>query len=287
LFLCSQIAYDKDAGKFLDRLNVLYRLGYQAAFVDLDSIETLKTFRQQFFPEGKSPKIIPPVDVKSLTAYKTPTNPIILFPRITVRATNPERLKQQLQEITQHKIIVAVESMNKEALEVAARDGRVDILVIPTVEHQKVLTKGILSLAQQNQTALEISLTPLIEADHYGRTRIMRALYRLFFMAKPLSHQYLIGSFTTNKWLLRGPREYGALLDVVFHVGEQYIKAMVRENAEKMALRFIKRDQELFIEPGVEIVEIKPTDSNLTKNSKSPTDNHSLIESKSSGSDSK
>lgn len=277
LFLCSQILYDKDAGKFLERLNALYRLGYQAAFVDLDSIESLKSFRQQYFPEGKSPKLNPPVDVKSLLAYKTPASPIILFPRITVRSTNPDRLKQQLQEVTQHKIIIAVESMNKEALEVAARDGRVDILVIPTVEHQKVLTKGILSLAQQNQTALEISLTPLIEADHYARTRILRALYRLFFMGKPLSHHYLIGSYTTNNWLLRGPREYEALLDIVFHVGEQFIKAMVRENAENLALRFIKRDQDFFVEPGVEIVDFKPADPAKSNNSNSSDEIKSQI----------
>ena len=255
MFLATQIPFDTNSDRFQQRVAMLYRLGYQGAIVELKNLNQLKIFKEQCFPNQQSPKIAPPVNITSILRYKNPEYSIPLIPRITLQPKNENDLKRQLQEMSQTKIIVVVQSTDKEILEVAARDGRVDILAVPTIEYQKALTKGIISLTQQNACSLEISLTPLLEAEHHARTKIMRMLYRLFLMAKPLSHLFICGSYTTDINLLRGPRECEAILEALFEIPEIFAKKIFRENAEALALRFIKRDQDLFIEPGVEVVQ--------------------------------
>lgn len=275
MFIAANICYDSDNELFRKRLELLYRLGYQGGIVDLGQIEKLSEFKTIYYPNQKSPKISPPVSIPSLLSYKIEGLPIPIIPRITLRPHSPEQLKNLLSQMIIHKVLIAVESLSKEVLEVAARDGRVDIISVPTVEHQKILTKGILSLVRQSGCTLEVSLVPLIEADHFKRTKLLRALYRLFLMAKPLSHKYVLGMNTGDTWLYRGPVEYLAILHTFFQIAEVFAKGIIRENAQELVVRYIKRDQDLFIEPGVEIVAEKKalplkSSSTLTKGEDSP-----------------
>ena len=183
---------------------------------------------------------------------------ISLIPRITLKPENPRSLKRELSVWKERRCLIAVKSLNKEILEIAARDGRVDILSVPSIDYQKSLTKGIISLARQNECFLDLSLTPLIEFEHFRRTKILRVLYRLLLKAKPSAHKYLIGSdyIDNNPWFMRGPKEIISFLHSVCNVTEFQAKKFLAHNPEEIILRFIKRDQKLFIEPGVEIVDI-------------------------------
>jgi RNase P/RNase MRP subunit p30 len=258
VFIATHIPYDSNLEIFQERIEFLHHIGYQGAIIDIPSIETLKEFKINCYPNQKSPKITPPINIVSLLAYKGENFSIPLVPCITIQPKNESELKQRLQIITQSRILITVQSANKEVLEVAARDGRVDILAMPTLECQKTLTKGIFSLAQQNNCNIELSFTPFLEAEHHARTKIMRMLYRLFLMAKPLSHSYLIGAFTADNWLYRGPHESEAILESIFEIAEPFAQKIIKDNVEAMILRYIKRDQGLFIEPDVEIVGERP-----------------------------
>ncbi|MHA1602918.1 MAG: RNase P subunit p30 family protein [Promethearchaeota archaeon] len=261
MYINSSIPWLSDSNKFSKLVHLCYRVGYQAAIVDLQSEQEYKQFTQSdFYPQEKV-SVSFPLSIKTIGDYKEPISkfsPIPLLPRITLKPKNEEALKKDLSSWSQRSCLIAVQSTKKEILEVAARDGRVDLLSIPTDEHQSALTKGIISLAKQNQVFLDISITPFIILEYYKRSKAFRVLHRLFSSAKPLSHFYSLGSSSeirNKSWLIRGPKETLAILHAILDVPEVFAKQMIGDNCEKLVMRFIKRDQELFIEPGVEIVD--------------------------------
>ena len=258
MFINSCIPWQNNPSDFLKLISLCHQIGYQAAIVDLKSKNDYQTFiKSDFFPKNL-PKIKFPLSIEEILNYRTTNSPIPLIPRITLNPENINSLKKDLSVWKERRCLIAVNSLHKEILEIAARDGRVDILSIPTIDSQKNLTKGIISLARQNECYLDISLTPIVEFEHFKRTKILRVLYRLLLKAKPSSNKYLIGSdcINNNFWLMRGPKESISFLYSVCNLSEFQAKKILASNAEEILLRFIKRDQKLFIEHGVEIVNI-------------------------------
>ena len=268
MFVNSNIPWQRDPTSFQHSVSMLYRVGYQAAIVSLYNRAEFQAFlKSPFFPD-KRPEISLPVSVPSIISYKMPDIPIPCIPCIVIKATNGQSLKQELARWVQTRCLISVESLNKETLEVAARDGRVDMLNCPTTDHIKALTKGIISLARQNHCFLNITISPIIQATHHKRTRILRAMYRLFLSAKPNSNKYVLGShqhILDDSWLIRGPRESSAILQALFNIPEMHANHILGKHGEKLILRFIKRDQQLFIEPGVEIVDIQKKGEEIKK----------------------
>ncbi len=258
MFINSCIPWQNNPSDFLKITSLCHRIGYQAAIVDLKSKNDYQNFiRSDFFPKNL-PKIKFPLSIEAVLKYRTEISPIPLIPRVTLSPESSNSLKKALSVWKERRCLIAVNSLNKEILEIAARDGRVDILSVPTIDSQKNLTKGIISLARQNECYLDISLTSLIEFEHFKRTKILRVLYRLLLKAKPSSNKYIIGSDSINHniWLMRGPKESISFLNSVCNIPEFQAKKILANNVEEIVLRFIKRDQKLFIEPGVEIVNI-------------------------------
>ena len=258
MFINSCIPWQNEPTNFLKNISLCHKIGYQAAIIDLKSKGDYQDFiKSDFFPKDL-PKIKFPLSIETILNYRTKISPISLIPRVTLTPESPNSLKKDLSVWKERRCLIAIKSLNKEILEVAARDGRVDILSIANINYQKSLTKGIISLARQNECFLDISLTPLIEFEHFKRTKILRVLYRLLLKAKPSAHKYLIGSdnIDNNPWLMRGPKEILSFLNSVCNIPEFQAKKILVSNPEEIILRFIKRDYKLFIEPGVEIVDI-------------------------------
>ncbi|WP_371802051.1 RNase P subunit p30 family protein [Candidatus Lokiarchaeum ossiferum] len=259
MYINSCIPWMKDQTELQKVVNLSFRLGYQAVIIDLRSEKEYNEYKKSSFYHSENFKLDFPITVSKIPQIKPLNQPIALIPRITLTIKNPNDLKQKLSFWVSKRILIAVESIHKETLEVAARDGRVDIISIPNMRFQQALTKGIISLARQNQIMFDLSITPLLEVEHFKRTQILRVLYRLFKSAKPISNIYILGShenIKNNSMLIRGPRETVAILTSILHIPEYFAKEMVSKNLEKLFLRYIKRYLSLFIEPGVEIVDI-------------------------------
>ena len=254
MYINCDVPFSSDVEKFKELIHFLYRIGYQAAIVNVNSIKEYRELLKTNLIVRKPTDIGYPVSIKTLLKYKVKELPIPLIPKITIHPKNAHKLKNELGSVINFKTLVAVETTDKNTLEVAARDGRVDSLSVPTAQHQKALSKGILSLARQNDCVLAINISHLIFHRSISRTRDMRTLYRLIMKAKVNSYKYALGSFIGNPWNARGPKENIAMLVSLFDVPEFWAKSIVATNSEELVLRFIKRDLGLFIESGTEIV---------------------------------
>ncbi len=264
MYVNSYIPWNADSEKFAKIVEMTYKLGYQIAFVNFNSVSEFKLFRKSEWYTPPPKKCSFPISINSISILKNKTYPIALLPRITVSVNNQHKLKQELSSLAQHNCIIAVESENSQILEIAARDGRVDIIGLPDVSHLKSLTKGIISLAKQSKCILDINSSQLIGVDKFNRSRVYRNFYRLFLDASPHTHLYSLGSYSEcneNPWVIRGPKEMAAILSSVFGLPWVHMRKMVKNSGEMLAIRYLKRYYEVFIEPGVEIVGISNTTS--------------------------
>ncbi len=266
MYVNSFLPFLEDSAQFAHLIQLCYQIGYQAAYINLQNEMMYQAFINSPFFFPTPPSMSFPITMKESIKYRSAVSPLILIPRTTLTADTVEELIQKLRIWITRRCLIAVEFTSKEIAEVAARDGRVDILSISNDIAQKELTKGIISLTKQNQCALELSITPILAVENQDRTRLLRNIHRILLMAKPQTHMYILGSgagVRSNPWLLRGPIETMAVFVEYFQIPESISRKMVESNGEIQLLRFIKRDQNAFVEPGVEIVDIKKQGGDL------------------------
>jgi RNase P/RNase MRP subunit p30 len=256
MYINNAIPFCEDENVFRTQVNLIHQLGYQGAIVEIFDETKLKSFSLKWSSKKRIPND-QEIKIESLKLLQIESLPLFLVPKITLNPKNPDHLKQMLTKWADRKIIIAVESTDKNVLEIAARDGRVDCISLSTIDHWKAITKGILSLAKQNEVFFIISLTPIFEINRSYRSRILRELYKLLQTSKSCLPSFLIGSNTTNNWLYRGPNETIAVMKTILQIAENYAKSMISASAEKLCLRFLKRQQERFIESGFEIIKTK------------------------------
>jgi RNase P/RNase MRP subunit p30 len=233
-------------------------VGYQVAIVNFNSFADFNNFKKTWVPQEKKQENFP-LSIKWVNLYQHSNSRIPLIPRFTITTNKEHELKKRLNDLIKNKCLISVDSTNQQVLEVAARDGRVDMLNITSLDHIKALSKGIVSLCKQNTCIIDLNSSLLLNANQFHRSRILREYYRLFSEFKPYTHLYSVGSYAElleNQWLIRGPREIMHMLTCLFEIPLEQTRRIVKDNIEDLVLRFIKRDQDLFIEPGVEVVDI-------------------------------
>ncbi|MHA1519347.1 MAG: RNase P subunit p30 family protein [Promethearchaeota archaeon] len=261
MYFNSCIPWNADEKKFRTLVDLTYQCGYQGAFVDFSTDKEYRAFLASGYFPKKRPQLTFPLSISSLPMYRTDNSPLVILPRITLEPKNTHALKSDLAKWVDKRCIISVQSTDKTILEVAARDGRVDMISLPSMKYFKDLSKGIYSLIKQNRIFIDIHFGELLMSYGNKRTRLLRNYYKIFKQAKPFSHRYIFGSGLTRSdktlWNLSGPREIGAILTTLLGIPEKHVKMMVRDHTEQLALLFIKRDQHTFIEPGVEIVDRK------------------------------
>jgi RNase P/RNase MRP subunit p30 len=256
MYINSCIPWVRNEKKFEELIGFVYKCGYQASIVEFKSIEEFYDYKKSKFYKVKPSNIQNNISIETILEYKTKNLPIPIIPRITLECDSVNRLKQELSKLVLKvpSIIVAIKLLKKEILEVAARDGRVNLISAPNSNYTKILSKGILSLARQNKCMIDLSITPIIKSNSSNRTRLLRVFYRLLKSAKPYSNSYTFGTDSSNEYNIRGPKETIALIHTLFKVPEKRAKEMLSQNPEKLAINYMKRDQGRLIEPGVEIV---------------------------------
>ncbi len=261
MYFNSCIPWDADENKFRNLVDLTFKCGYQGAFVDFSTDKEYRAFLDSGYFSKKRPRLTFPLSINSITHYRSELSPLIVFPRITLEPKNAHVLKSDLAKWVGRRCIIAVQSTDKTILEVAARDGRVDMISLPSMGYFKDLSKGIYSLIKQNRIYIDLHFGELLTSYGNKRTRLLRNYFKMFKQAKPFSHRYIFGSGHTRSekhlWSLSGPREISAVLTSLLGLPEKHVKMMVRDHTEQLALLFLKRDQHLFIEPGIEIVDRK------------------------------
>ncbi|MFO8019297.1 MAG: RNase P subunit p30 family protein [Promethearchaeia archaeon] len=178
--------------------------------------------------------------IQSLTNIK-------IYFRITMNPRNLKEFNRKIQKFNNFKYLLAVESSNKRIQLKASKDSRVDILTFSNIRKIKSISKGVLSLLSQNNTYLELSLSPLLINNKSEQSRNFRITYR--FMERVLNSRvkYLLCGDAPSRFCLRNPRALisicVSLLDIPIQKAkmgfEKYPQTLVKD-------KFIKNDTQKF-----------------------------------------
>jgi len=84
---------DKDPQKFAKLVEMSYKCGYQAAFVQLKSGADFDIFMKSNFSTERNQNRVP-FNPAAIALYKTLASPVILFPCITLTPNNPSSLSK-------------------------------------------------------------------------------------------------------------------------------------------------------------------------------------------------
>jgi len=128
--------------------------------------------------------------------------------RVDISATSRYGLLKELRALRRDFEIVAMEYESSEALSIAQRDGRVDVIYVDSASSSGVLS---LNRASSPSVHLEINMSTLIEAqglpEHFQIARIGKEIAR----AKQNRFRIVISSGADNPMYLRAPRDVAAV----------------------------------------------------------------------------
>ncbi|MGV9172255.1 MAG: RNase P subunit p30 family protein [Promethearchaeia archaeon] len=170
---------------------------------------------------------------------------IKIYYRITI---NPQSLKdfnKEIQKFNNFGNILAVESADKKVQLKASKDSRVDVLSFSNINYIKRISKGVLSLLSQNNTYLELSLSPLLINNQSEQSRNFRIFYRTMETVLNERVKYLLCGDPHTEFDLRNPRSLisicVSLLDIPIQKAkmgfEKYPQELIRD-------KFIKTDSQ-------------------------------------------
>ena len=143
---------------------------------------------------------------------------IRIYYRITLNPYDLKEFNQKIQKFNDFSDILAVESQNKSVQLKASKDSRVDILSFSEINNTKNISKGVLSLLNQHNKYLEVSLSPLLIENRSSQSRNFRIIYRTMEKILDSRVKYFFCGDPLNKFDLRNPRSFisicNSLLDI-------------------------------------------------------------------------
>jgi len=116
----------------------------------------------------------------------------------------------------------------------AARDRRVDILMLPKSFQLKFADKSEVRLALQGNTAVEISLKELIHSKNLSK--ILALYQRICLFARKVGVPIIISSGATNVYEMRSPHDMlsiALLLDIPLHYAQHCVSTFPVEIIER------------------------------------------------------
>jgi len=175
-----------------------------------------------------------------------------IFSRADFSTKSTISLKQALGRIRGNIDVVGVEYPNRNALSFAARDSRVDIVVI-NPENAKMFRRTAAKLAAKNNTAVEISLRWIISTHGFLRINILGKFRKVVEETVSANAPLLLSSGAINKYQLRAPRELIALAKLL-DIDETEAKEALSDVPKQIIDRNIEKRDPNYIMKGVKIV---------------------------------
>lgn len=180
-------------------------------------------------------------------------NGMTLLTRTDVNEKGIRAVTRAVERVRPHSMVVSVPLGESRVVNWAAEDSRVDLLSIPEPLREASLRKSTAKLAAASDTALEVSIAPLIGVSGLTRSKVVKMLRETTRTALDAGMPIVLSSGSVSPITMRSPRalcHVGLLLGLDWHGSE---KALY-ENPDRILERNEKRFSLDFVGPGVEIV---------------------------------
>lgn len=192
-----------------------------------------------------------PINIKKKIDNLTDIN---LFYRINLKTDNFRDLKKKISKLNLIPEIISVETNNPKIHLFGARDSRIDLISFNDLRKLKSLSEGILSLANQNNTFIEFTITPIMSENFHYQSKIFRILYNSINMALNTNVKYIISGDFANKYDLRNPRALISIINTLVGVPMHHVKKAFSKNVISLIDKAKDKADPKIIEKGVKII---------------------------------
>lgn len=180
-------------------------------------------------------------------------NGISLYTRVDVTKNSLGAVKAIVKEVRSKAAIVAVPIRGIELANWAAEDDRVDILTLDEPLNENNLRESTARLAATSDTALEVSISPLLTCSGLARSRIVKVFRENIQTARDAGMRIILSSGAKDVMDMRSSiamRYVGLLLGFDRHSS----RTAVDEVPLNIIMENMKRLSVDYVAPGVEIV---------------------------------
>ncbi len=172
---------------------------------------------------------VPDVDVKGHGI-----NGLKVVKRVIIDARDKSEALSMIRKFRYKVQLISVKCNSLSLARFAARDRRVDILMMPRDFPLRFADKSEVKLALQGNTAVEISLKELIECK--SLSKVLALYQRLCLFARKIGVPIIISSGATNVYEMRSPRDMislALLLDMPLHYAQHCVSTFPVEIIER------------------------------------------------------
>ncbi|MFX0045376.1 MAG: RNase P subunit p30 family protein [Candidatus Hermodarchaeota archaeon] len=181
-------------------------------------------------------------------------NEVTLLARTDVNEKGIRAVSRAVEKARSSSTVISVPLGESRVVNWAAEDSRVDLLSVPYPLKGVSLRKTTAKLAAASDTALEVSIAPLLGVSGLTRSKVVKVLRETTQTALDAGMPIVLSSGSDSPITMRSPRALcyvGLLLGLDWHGSEK----AVYENPDRIFERNKRRLGPDYVGPGVEIVE--------------------------------
>lgn len=179
---------------------------------------------------------------------------INIYYRQNLNPVNLQDFKKSIKRFNNHPEILSVETSNKDIQIHAARDSRVDLISFSHPDIIKTLTNGVISLAKQNNSFIEFSLSSIMVKNRSIQSKNFRYLYRFIHKVRNLKANYILSGDFNELFDIRHPRALISICYTLLDIPLAEIKRVFKENPVRLLKRIDKRQDNSILENGVKLI---------------------------------
>lgn len=225
-------------------------------FDDLDEIKKKLELCERL---GLRNLILEPKDISQkislkIKAFIKKITKINIYYRYNLKPENLGDFKKEIKRFNTKNEILSVETSNKEIQIHAARDSRIDLISFSQPEIIKTLTNGVISLAKQNNSFIEFSLSPIMVNNRSIQSKNFRNLYRYIHKVRNLKANYILSGDFNEIFDIRHPRALISICYTLLDIPLSEVKRVFKENPLRLLKRIEKRQDRSILENGVRLI---------------------------------
>lgn len=177
---------------------------------------------------------------------------INLFFRRTYNIKNLHTLKQKIRKFNKVEEIISIESSDKDVQNYAARDSRIDLISFSNYGLLKSFSDGVVSLAKQYNTYIELCLKSVMIEKRSYQSKIFRSLFKLIHMG--IDGKLILSGDFKNLYDLRHPRSLISIVHTLFEMPLSKAKLAFSSNVLSLLEKVQLRTNPALYEDGVKLI---------------------------------
>ncbi|MBD3193778.1 MAG: hypothetical protein GF317_01895 [Candidatus Lokiarchaeota archaeon] len=177
-----------------------------------------------------------------------------VYYRHCLQINSLNQFKKKIRNYSNSRDIVSIETNNQGIQLQAVKDSRVDVISYSNLKLLKSLSKGVLSLASQNSTFIEITLDMIFNKNRSIQSKTFRKLYNSINLVMNSNSCLILSGNFSDLYDFRNPRVLISICNTLFDIPIPKAKKYFDDNPRLLIKSVSDRNNNHIYEKGVKLI---------------------------------